>query len=209
MRCFDQHEKTCGSCSHSSTHDWVRADSLDEESRQLLTTLSHDIERALGRPPERATSEATAPSRNSLEEAAVQLEADHPALANIVRQLVDAARQSRHLMRALVALSVCLLGQGALAAEICQPQSEYDAITKVVTDRFYDRTFRGLDWPARVAAIRIDVTCGDDANTVAAKVNRLLSSCMRATRARTPRTTWITGPCSQSSRAAWRSIPSR
>lgn len=67
-----------------------QADSLDEESRQLLTTLSHDIERALGRPPERATSEATAPSRNSLEEAAVQLEADHPALANIVRQLVDA-----------------------------------------------------------------------------------------------------------------------
>jgi hypothetical protein len=62
-----------------------QADSLDDESRKLLTTLSQDIERALGR-----VSEETAPTRNSLEGAAVQLEADHPALANIVRQLVDA-----------------------------------------------------------------------------------------------------------------------
>jgi uncharacterized phage infection (PIP) family protein YhgE len=61
------------------------ADSLDDESRKLLTTLSQDIERALGR-----ASEETTPARNSLEGAAVQLEADHPALANIVRQLVDA-----------------------------------------------------------------------------------------------------------------------
>ncbi len=61
------------------------AESLDGESRKLLTTLSHDIERALGR-----ASEDAGPARNSLEGMAVQLEADHPALANIVRQLVDA-----------------------------------------------------------------------------------------------------------------------
>ena len=61
------------------------AKSLDAESRKLLTTLSHDIERALGR-----ASEETAPARTSLEGAAVRLEAEHPALATIVRQLVDA-----------------------------------------------------------------------------------------------------------------------
>ncbi|MEJ1963006.1 MAG: DUF4404 family protein [Gammaproteobacteria bacterium] len=61
------------------------ANSLDAESRELLTTLSRDIEGALGR-----ASEETAPARNSLESAAVKLEAEHPALATIVRQLVDA-----------------------------------------------------------------------------------------------------------------------
>ena len=61
------------------------ADSLDGESRKLLTTLSHDIERALGH-----ASEDTAPARTSLEGIAVQLEADHPAIANVLRQLVDA-----------------------------------------------------------------------------------------------------------------------
>jgi len=61
------------------------AKSLDEESRKLLTTLSQDIERALGR-----ASEETAPARNTLEGVAVRLEAEHPALATVVRQLVDA-----------------------------------------------------------------------------------------------------------------------
>jgi hypothetical protein len=61
------------------------AKSLDSESRRLLTTLSHDIERALGR-----ASEETAPARTSLEGAVVKLEAEHPALANVVRQLIDA-----------------------------------------------------------------------------------------------------------------------
>ncbi|MEJ0036482.1 MAG: DUF4404 family protein [Gammaproteobacteria bacterium] len=61
------------------------AKSLDAESRTLLTTLSHDIERALGR-----ASEETAPARNTLESTAVKLELEHPALATVVRQLVDA-----------------------------------------------------------------------------------------------------------------------
>lgn len=61
------------------------AKTLDAESRKLLTTLSHDIERALGR-----ASEEAGPARTSLEGVAVRLEAEHPALANIVRQLVDA-----------------------------------------------------------------------------------------------------------------------
>ena len=61
------------------------ADTLDTESRQLLTTLSQDIERALGR-----ASEETTPARNTLEGVAVKLEAEHPALATVVRELVDA-----------------------------------------------------------------------------------------------------------------------
>lgn len=61
------------------------ARTLDAESRRLLTTLSQDIEQALGR-----ASQETAPARTSLESAAVRLEAEHPALATIVRQLVDA-----------------------------------------------------------------------------------------------------------------------
>jgi hypothetical protein len=60
------------------------AKSLDPESRRLLTTLSHDIERALGR-----ASEDMAPARNTLEGAAVKLELEHPALATVVRQIVD------------------------------------------------------------------------------------------------------------------------
>jgi hypothetical protein len=61
------------------------AKSLDAESRRLLTTLSHDIERALGR-----ASEETTPARNSLESVAVKLESEHPALANVVREVIDA-----------------------------------------------------------------------------------------------------------------------
>jgi hypothetical protein len=61
------------------------AKSLDPESRQLLTTLSQDIERALGR-----ASEETGPARTSLEGAVVKLEAEHPALAAVIRQLIDA-----------------------------------------------------------------------------------------------------------------------
>ena len=61
------------------------AKSLDAESRRLLTALSQDIERALGR-----ASEDTAPARNSLEGAAVRLELEHPALAAVVRQIIDA-----------------------------------------------------------------------------------------------------------------------
>jgi len=61
------------------------AETLDAESRELLTTLSQDIEHALGR-----ASEETEPARTTLESTAVRLEAEHPALATIVRQLVDA-----------------------------------------------------------------------------------------------------------------------
>ena len=75
----------------------------------------------------------------------------------------------------LVALAGSVLSGDARADEPCGPLKEYDAITAVVTERFYDRTFKGLDWPARVASKRSEVTCNDHANGVAAKVNRLLA----------------------------------
>lgn len=63
----------------------------------------------------------------------------------------------------------------AVAADGCRAQSEYDEITAAVTKQFYDKTFRGLDWPARVAEYRKLVRCSDDEAKVAVQVNRLLA----------------------------------
>lgn len=58
--------------------------SVDPESRDLLRTVMQDIERTL---------EGSAPSDGkhtaSLESLAVQFEADHPQLADTLRQLID------------------------------------------------------------------------------------------------------------------------
>ncbi len=61
-----------------------RATSLDADARKLLTTVSHDIEKALAR----SDAPSTSPAR--LEALAVSFEADHPALADALRQIVDA-----------------------------------------------------------------------------------------------------------------------
>ena len=61
-----------------------RAKSVDEGSRSLLATVSADIEGALVRSEE--TDAAHAPV---LEELAAKFEADHPQLANVLRQIVD------------------------------------------------------------------------------------------------------------------------
>jgi carboxyl-terminal processing protease len=77
-------------------------------------------------------------------------------------------------MRAIVALPVFLLNFGALA-QPCQPRLEYDEIVAVVTERFFDQTFNGLDWSQRVALSRSEVACADDADQVAVVVNSLLA----------------------------------
>jgi hypothetical protein len=61
------------------------AQTLDADSRELLTTVSHDIEKALAR----ADNAADSPKQR-VEELAVEFEAEHPALADVLRQLVDA-----------------------------------------------------------------------------------------------------------------------
>jgi len=66
--------------------------SLDRESRQLLVTLMRDMERALGgrAAPDAAVAGAAAAHAPRLESLAVRFEAGHPALAEAVRQLIDA-----------------------------------------------------------------------------------------------------------------------
>jgi hypothetical protein len=59
--------------------------SLDADARELLTTVSHDIENALAR------GEAAAASpKPRLEALAVKFEAEHPGVADVLRQLIDA-----------------------------------------------------------------------------------------------------------------------
>lgn len=61
-------------------------------------------------------------------------------------------------------------------AHACQALREYDALASTVTREFYDRTFRRLDWNARVLRYRARVRCGFDASDVASTVNALLSA---------------------------------
>ncbi|HKZ74175.1 MAG TPA: DUF4404 family protein [Steroidobacteraceae bacterium] len=61
---------------------------LDERSRQLLSTVMRDIDRALHRGGADAQAKLDAGPR--LEALAVRFESEHPALAGVVRQLIDA-----------------------------------------------------------------------------------------------------------------------
>ena len=63
------------------------AESLGAESRELLVALTRDIERALKSPSGAAAPEHPVPR---LEALAVQFEANHPSLAQVLRQLIDA-----------------------------------------------------------------------------------------------------------------------
>jgi len=62
----------------------THATSLDAESRRLLMTVANDIEQALGR-----KGGAAIPPAQSLDALAVRFEADHPALAGVLRQIMD------------------------------------------------------------------------------------------------------------------------
>jgi hypothetical protein len=61
------------------------AQSLDGENRRLLGTVLQDIEKVLAN-----GESAPPPSAKGLESLAVRFEADHPALAETLRGLVDA-----------------------------------------------------------------------------------------------------------------------
>jgi hypothetical protein len=58
--------------------------SIDDEAREMLSTVMRDIDGTLGRPPTPATSAASAPR---LEALAVRFEAQHPAIAQLLRQI--------------------------------------------------------------------------------------------------------------------------
>jgi hypothetical protein len=61
-----------------------QAQSVDADSRLLLRTVAGDIEKALG------GKGAPAPQESKLNELAVKFEAEHPALAEAVRDVIDA-----------------------------------------------------------------------------------------------------------------------
>jgi Domain of unknown function (DUF4404) len=66
------------------------AGSVDAGSRELLTQVMGDIERALAAQSAPAVvTEATEANTSRLEALAVRFEADHPALAATLRRLVD------------------------------------------------------------------------------------------------------------------------
>jgi len=60
-----------------------RAKSLDAESRKLLATVARDIDTTLAR----TSAKGTAPQR--LEALAARFETDHPAIAEVLREIVD------------------------------------------------------------------------------------------------------------------------
>jgi effector-binding domain-containing protein len=64
---------------------------LDAESRKLLTTVMGDIERTLDRTGRAAEeSNVVAAHTPRLESLAVRFEAGHPAVAEALRELIDA-----------------------------------------------------------------------------------------------------------------------
>jgi hypothetical protein len=66
-----------------------RARSVDADSRELLATVVHDIDHALGKggaPGAAGTAGRHAPRLESL---AVRFEADHPGLAEVIREVID------------------------------------------------------------------------------------------------------------------------
>lgn len=60
-----------------------QARSLDPESRELLATVSRDIEDAL------ANDTAASMAPEPVEALAVRFEAEHPSLAGVLRQIMD------------------------------------------------------------------------------------------------------------------------
>lgn len=70
-------------------------------------------------------------------------------------------------------IGTLLLAMSALVA--CPAKSQYDSVLAVVTDKFYDRTFRGLDWPIRIASYRERLGCFASASKVAAQANQAIS----------------------------------
>jgi hypothetical protein len=64
-----------------------RAPRVDAESRELLRQLSTDIERLVDQPTPQSSMKAHRPR---LEELEVKFEVEHPALAETVREIIDA-----------------------------------------------------------------------------------------------------------------------
>jgi hypothetical protein len=64
--------------------------SVDPQSRTLLSALVRDIDRALGRGGAVSAAGPAGSHAQGLETLAVRFEADHPALAEVIREVIDA-----------------------------------------------------------------------------------------------------------------------
>jgi hypothetical protein len=71
-------------------HERLGEASVDAESRKLLAALVRDIDRALGRGGARTAAGTAGTHAPRLESLAVRFEADHPALAEVIREVIDA-----------------------------------------------------------------------------------------------------------------------
>jgi hypothetical protein len=67
-----------------------QARSVDAESRQHLSALVHDIDDALGQEGPRGAAGKAGAHAPRLESLAVRFEADHPGLAEVIREVIDA-----------------------------------------------------------------------------------------------------------------------
>ena len=76
----------------SRVHERLREEggSLDSESRKVLSTLVRDIDHALGKGGARGVADAADAHTPRLRSLAVRFEADHPGLAEVVREIIDA-----------------------------------------------------------------------------------------------------------------------
>lgn len=66
-----------------------RAKSVDPDSRKVLSGVVHDIDSALGKEGTPGAAGAASPHAPRLESLAVRFEADHPGLAEVIREVID------------------------------------------------------------------------------------------------------------------------
>ncbi len=71
-------------------------------------------------------------------------------------------------------LVVALTLHSIAYAQVCAPLAEFDKIADTVTKNFFDKRFRGIDWPNRVAFYRKQVGCNMNESSVAEISNQLL-----------------------------------
>jgi hypothetical protein len=76
-------------------HDRLgKSGSIDAESRELLGTVMRDIDRALGSGAPGAVAVKAATTAPRLESLAVRFEAEHPGIAQLLRQIADVLGQA-------------------------------------------------------------------------------------------------------------------
>ena len=67
-----------------------QARSVDPESRKNLSAVVHDIGNALGEGGPQGAADTAGTHAPRLESLAVRFEADHPGLAEVIREIIDA-----------------------------------------------------------------------------------------------------------------------